>query len=759
MTQHYPADISPAPAVCYSVEKLTAGFVGGSPIVVQKIGSLTQAAIGFAGDVLDQSALSTFLTGEAYGRVVRFNNQMFSIGDAIAPTLVGQAPRIHPNIKIGASSCLLFQGGTEVGNVFGLDIPASIQSLGLTANGMTIMAVMRPTSSMYRNQQNANGLGEGTILSLDSSIPFQHSGKTTLGSAVIENFTPSAGIVPNMLLHGLPFPGGVRITTVSPTGPNTANITVFGSTATVSLDPVTLTSSNPIARFFQSGDASPGSFSYTDHFQVEVIPTDFSGAEIRPIVATWIIDATTQKDGAGVKIYQNEIIRSAKAYGFGVAAARTESIINGFIGKMGGGQPGGQSKSGDFWMSTLIIWNQALTQAQATIVRESLYTRYLITPSRSRRSSKSVTVVGDSIAIDYVTLGNYGWSKRLADKFPDTIRFMNYAVPGSQVTASIGTPDYGHTEGMFPISVARQMSYSKVGKNVLMILAGGNDMINTADLVFGFSYAANKVQCFADVISNGATATGETVLHFLPSSLPQNLSVGALVSSITPPNGIFGTATVTAIDFPAGAVTISNAALLDLPAGSTIRFRYHNLAVGSRVMFLTLPTDSLGNPLVGGVGFNTIYYVRQIPVTGDFTLATTPGGAEIDITGTNAGAFSVRTYVKNAADIFGTPTTHGLQKVVAMANAAGASKVYMLTVLPRVGIEYNFILPALNSLIMGGGAGGYTAIDSASLPALANNVPPGTQGPGYFDSGHLNEIGSQALADFLYPTLNAYLNS
>jgi hypothetical protein len=87
MTQHYPADISPAPAVCYSVEKLTAGFVGGSPIVVQKIGSLTQAAIGFAGDVLDQSALSTFLTGEAYGRVVRFNNQMFSIGDAIAPTL------------------------------------------------------------------------------------------------------------------------------------------------------------------------------------------------------------------------------------------------------------------------------------------------------------------------------------------------------------------------------------------------------------------------------------------------------------------------------------------------------------------------------------------------------------------------------------------------------------------------------------------------------------------------------------------------
>jgi lysophospholipase L1-like esterase len=409
-------------------------------------------------------------------------------------------------------------------------------------------------------------------------------------------------------------------------------------------------------------------------------------------------------------------------------------------------------------MSSLIIWNQALTQAQATIVRESLYTRYLITPSRSRRSSKSVTVVGDSIAIDYVTLGNYGWSKRLADKFPDTIRFMNYAVPGSQVTASIGTPVYGHTEGMFPISVARQMSYSKVGKNVLMILAGGNDMINVADFNFSFAYAVDNLTVFKELAVNAQTEVGENILHFNPAVIMRDLTVGALIQGSNIPVSTF----VTAVNFDTGIVTMSNPVTFPVFIGTVIRFNYHNLVVGSRVQFLTLPTDSLGNPTVGGVAFSTIYYVKQVPNVYTYTLAATPSGPVIDIVAPPSGVtgpFVVRQYTKTAADIFGTPTTHGLQKVVAMANAAGASKVYMLTVLPRVGIEYNFILPALNSLIMGGGAGGYTAIDSASLPALANNVPPGTQGPGYYDSGHLNEVGSQALADFLYPTLNAYLNS
>jgi hypothetical protein len=750
----YPADMLPQPVACYSVEKLTAGY-GGAPLVVMKLSNSTQQAIPFAGDQLDQAALTSFLGSDKYGRTVRLFNQMFALGDAVMPTLIGKPPRISPLLKIGASSALLFQGGTENGDVFGLDIPPSIQSFNLSAGDFTVMAVLRPTTSMLRNQQFANGLAEGTILSLDAGVPFQHAGATTIGSDTIIDMTPSGGLVPGMLLNSIAFPPtGVTILSISPgSGPDKAIVKVFGATALASYSNVTINSSNPIVRLSQQGDRSPGSFGMTDHAAVTYYPQEFSGVEIRPVVACWTGNRTNPNDVAGLKIWQNEIIRSSPLISF-----RNETILSGFIGKMAGASAGGQSRSGDFWLAALLIWNRCLTQAERTMRAASLYKRFSIDYTRSTRQAKSVTITGDSISIDYVTLGNYGWSKRLADKFPDNVRFMNYGVPGSQVIASLGNPDYGYTEGMFPLSVARQMSYSKSGKNALIIFGGGNDMTDFSDFNVTFDDPSDTATPFFNTVASVAAATGN-ILTVPVTAFPPDLSPGALAQDLTNVSAIPAGTVVTAVDPFAGLITLDHS-VTGVAVGDVLRFVYHNLPIGGRVLFLTLPTDTMGNVLITGITTNKIYYVQSTPSTYQYTLAATPGGPKIAIGGNTLGIWSVRQYRKSASQIFGTPTTHGIQKVVADATAAGASKIYVFTVLPRVGLEYNFIREDLNALIMGGGAGGYQPINLDSDPTLANNDnPEGTIGPGYFDSGHLNEVGSQALADFFYPTLNAYLNS
>jgi lysophospholipase L1-like esterase len=748
-TARYPGDIFPPPALCWSTEKLVSGF-GGFPMIVQNTSSMATTPIPFAGDTLDQAVLTTAIGANPFGRVGRLFNQIFGVGDAVSAAGI-RAPRIAPGIKIGASSCLLFEGGTNSGDLYGLDILPSLQAFGIGAGACSVMAVLRPTSSIYRNQQSTPALSKGTILSLEAAIPFQGSGKTTLGSSIIENVTPIASLVPGSLISGLPFPSGVWVISISPTGPDTANVEVFGSSALATFEIVSLLFTTPVISFYQNGDASPGSFAASDNIAVAFEPQTFSGCEIRPSVVSWTSNrSNTATDVVGMKSWQNELVQSSP-----VTIPRNDTIINGYIGRMGGSTAGGQNLCGDFWLAALLVWNRALSQAQRAIVADSLYRRFAINELRSIRSAKSVTVLGDSIAMDYVTLGNYGWSKRLADKFPNNVRCMNYAVAGSQVIASEGMPVYGYTEGMFPISVARQMSYSKVsGKNCLIILAGGNDMTNFVDYYYTALPATDEIAVYQRPGITQACPVGTNVLHF--ASVPLKLAVGAVVTADNgsiPPSTTVVSSTDTTITLSANIIAPG------LVNGDFTTIHAHNMEVGNRLLFLNVPI--VGVPTVTGITTNVVYYVKTITAIDRYKVSATPSGPVIDIGGTFSGQQDLRQYPKTAAEIFGTPTTHGLQKIVAdTAAASPGAKVFICTVLPRVGLEYNFILQDLNALIMAGGAGGYQAVDSYSLPAFADqNVPPGHIGTGFADGGHLNETGSQALADFLFPIVNGYLNS
>lgn len=93
----------------------------------------------------------------------------------------------------------------------------------------------------------------------------------------------------------------------------------------------------------------------------------------------------------------------------------------------------------------------------------------------------------------------------------------------------------------------------------------------------------------------------------------------------------------------------------------------------------------------------------------------------------------------------------GVQSLVDSSIAAGATKVIVSTVLPRVA-DYQPWLSALNVLILAGGSGNYTIVDCAAYPGLNTNP-----GPSYADSAHLTALGHQQMAACLLSAVNSGL--
>lgn len=654
-------DIVP-PVYCSSNEKLVSSYAGNA-LIVQQQRTATQAGIGFSGNSLDLVTLNSFLSGQLYGRVVQWNNQIFSATDAVAyPTLsatgnttsgsvvvtnvssissisVGMnvigppfyngakveavdtiahtvtvnfgfaadstltatpliftlidAPRIGPegtDITIGSTRALYFQGASQAGRVFGLDIPAAISALNLSLQNYTVFVVARATSSVYRNQQFTPGLGNGVMLSLEAN-----------------------------------------------------------DTAT--------------ATFYQNGQDNPGSYAVTDSSTFSLEPTD-TMVETTPVVVAYTSGPT------GVKQYQNEIVRSTSSF-----SPQANPVTAGYIGRRGNSATGGQSNAGDFWTVAVLIYDRELTQPQRAIVSAALYSRFNINQRRSRSSTPSVLSGGDSISASYVTEGLDGMWPRTANLFPN-VRFGMSGVPGSQVIASPGMPTYGYTEGMFATVVAPVMNFSKGQKNIYFLTgAGGNDMV------------------------------------YLTGTFPVTMAVPGTV-------------------------------LTAVGAG---------LSPGMRVFFAfngdTLPT---------GVAFGATYWVKNLLSPDTVEISASPTGPVITFSGTQSGTHLMIAAPKTAAQIY-----TGILSVVTQALAAGATKVFVSTVLPRIGTVYDYILPDLNALIMDGAGGAlghpvYTGVNTYTNPCLAENPLTGTQNPGpcFFDSGHLNDLGSATMAtEILYPTL------
>jgi len=680
----YPADLVPPPALVYGMKRMRAA-ASGSALVVQKQGSSGSATIGFNGDEFNSVGLYSFLSGEAYGRVIQWNDQSDNAKHAVVGTPA--PPRIQATadqgLVIGSTPALSFQGGSNSGAVFGL-VASGLTSLGLSPRDYTIVMVLRPTSSAFRNQAFTPGLANGTYVSLEAGAPISITGDTSIGSAIISNVPSTVGISAGMIIQS-PNPGPfVDPVVVSSTTVN--SITVFGATASTMTTGGALVVASPLVQVYANGGNNPGSISVTDNGTFSLTPND-APLETGPSVVAITSDST------GVKVWQNEIVRSTAS-----RSALTTTPDRLYIGQYGGSIEGsGYSRSGDFRMAALMVWNVALTQAERARVAASLYQVYGIpeAPTRSRPSSMLVVSVGDSIGSGYVagSNGHFGTDislgglnsheHRLGDMFPQ-VRFMNFSVPGIQAAAAPGVPAYAYIEGMMPTIVSPTLRLSKTKSLLLVYSAGGNDMVSsTVTTPVTFDTTTNRV---------GWTA--------------------------------------------------------------------HGLPVGARVKF-SVNGDVLPTPLsFYPNSYVAVYFVRAVPNVDEFTLALTPGGAEIDLGGSPSGTHLAIGLPKTSAGIYAS-----LLSIVSQGLAAGATKVFVCTLPPRVGGEYLHILDDLNALILagGGGAGGnpvYTALDIGATagfhphPLVPNTFELGLD---FWDSGHMNNMGLRDAAEAQAPYIAAEL--
>jgi hypothetical protein len=683
----YPCDLTPAPKLCFGMKKMRSVY-SGDIITVQKQSATTSTIVGLSGDDFDAAALYTFLSGEAYGRVLQWHDQSGNAKHAACPLSGGACALAGPNIQatsgrgvaIGGTPALSFQGGSNSGAVYGLPI-TGLTSLGLSPRDYTIFAVLRPTSSAFRNQQRTPDTANGTYLSIEGGAPIDITGDTVAGNPVITNVPSTAGISAGMVVQS-PNPGPfVNPAVVQSTTATT--ITLFGANAGTTTTAGSLVVANPLVQVYANGENNPGSISVTDNGTFSLAPTD-TAIETGPVVLAVTSDST------GVKQWQDEVVRSTA-----LRSAITTTPDRAYIGQFGGSIAGsGYSRSGDFWIVALMVYDGALTQAQRAAVASSLYQTYGIqqAPSRSRPSAVNIVSAGDSIGSGYITGSNgqapsptlgglRSYSHLLGDALP-AVRFLNYSVPGIQATASVGTPPHAFIEGMMPTIVAPSLSYSKA-KNILLVFsAGGNDMVSS---------------------------TAETTVTFETGT-------------------------------------------------SRVGWTAHGLPVNARVKFVnngdTLPTPLVCYPCA----YSAVYFVKSVPNANEFTLSATPGGTQITLGGSPSGTHRAIGLPKTAASIYA-----GLLSIVSQGLTAGAAKVFVCTLPPRVGGEYIGILDELNALILAGagGAGGnplYTAIDTGAAAALHPNPnPPNTFTPGtaYWDSGHGNDIFQQAVFAVMHPVLSS----
>lgn len=634
-------------------------------MVVQKQSTVTTQTINFVNGSLDTASLDTFIDTDTYAKINQWYDQIGSCDSAVESPVA--APWIGKSVSVGTKRALVFNGGSDVGNVHGLTIdPSCLPAKNITAQDYTVFMVVRPTSSIYRNQAFTPGLGTGSYISLESSTPVQITGNTSVGVPQITNATPGAaiGMVVSTASNG-PFPNPVLISNVVGT-----TITLSGANALTSGTGTSIYITTPNTRIYANGDATPGGIGITDLSAFTFQTTD------RELETGSIVLAVTS-NSTGVKQWQNENIRTISS-----RSARSVTSTKGFIGRMGlsvqsnfgvagscqanTAPCGPYSLSGDFYTVAILVYNYGMTPQQRAVVSSALYQKYGLSPGQSESNpmvQKNFIMVGDSIPAGYSAFGRYGMVPRLQDLFTvagKIVRFGNYSVPGSQVTASVGTPNYGYTVGMYPLSIAPVQSYSKQ-KNVLFVLAGGNDMIDLN------------------------TASG-------------NVSVAS----------------------PGVVTRIA-----------------HGMSAGMRVQFNT-------GPLPSPLSIGPVYFVKTVLTPDTYTIATTPSGNAINTTGSPAVGVTIAQYTKTAASIFA-----GIQNLVAQGVAAGASKVFVSTVLPRTGNPYLFVLDDTNTLIRAGA--GYDLVDLAAVSCLSNPV-----GSCYDDGTHLSDLGMQTAADAMYPQVNTY---
>ena len=702
----YPCGLTPPPQFCWGQKKMLAGY-SGNAVTVYNPTTAQSAGIGFSGDALDTTALDTLLAGNT-GIVTRWFEQKNAVHlDQIDS---GQSPVIG-TLTVGNSRSLICQGGTQIGALSGLQT-GNFSGLGLniTAKDYTIVAVVKPSSSLYVNQAGAPDVNLGALVDLVAATPVTVNGAITSSSASVTGMSSTTGINANDVVQA----GGVGIaagTTIA----NVNNATTITLSAPALTDgtfnllytrpgllapnflSTTLTASSTSATMASTAELLAGDGVWAGGIAVDTTVQSTTATTVTLNVAAnltgttplifsrptarlynnansavrggWSVNdggafsfvangsyvqtnptvVVVASDATGVRLYQDgQVVATASRS----ALTRTAALLT--LCKLASSAPGAWGHAFDGGVVALMVYDSGLSQSEVAFVVAALQTHYGIDPSVATFNTNLVALTGDSIPAGYKTVGAYGYLDYLQGLVTHTTRFLNFADPGSTVTQNpAGGPAYANQTGLFPLAITPQLTATSATKGrVVVIHGGGNDT--------GFGPAARS-----------GTTHGTTTIDGISDT--SDLTVGDYVFCPT-----LSSTLTTIASKAANSITISAAATAT--GACTLQFTY---------------------------------------------AATSPAAVHTAIVA-----------------------------LVTAATNAGATKVIVSTVLKRVS-DVQPWLTALNVLI-NAGVTGATVVDCASFSNASGNLAT-NPGPAYADSAHLTALGHQLMAACLQSAVDSGL--
>lgn len=523
-------DFPHKPVLCFSTIKLIRAYSGNAMKIRKFDGSIThEVPFETDGTINRTTHINPFLGtfGTAFpstsaATVETWYDQSGNLKNALKSSY--RAPRIMDltmGIATGAPLAVIFEGGSQNGQAFGLDVDMNGIGIGGPNGSFTAFAVINPTMSLHRSNNFSSGEipNGGAVLSIEASIPVTTAGNITGGQTTL-TVIDGSNIFPNMWCQGPAFPGGALVQS------KVGNVITIGGLAAVTSTGFNdiYKFNNQIAKCALGGADNVCGMVLHDRLQVNLEPNAFP-VEMSPTVMCWQ-QGTDNTDplNNGARMYLNEhgwtssLISSKLGtpafYGFLGVTGTTVDIGTGTTNMNIAAQ---QNGAGDHWISAVVVYNSVLSIKERASVSAALYDRFKIKPAVSHVNTTTVWSLGDSIGTGYGTLGQYSMFHRVAEQLYPAVKVRSCTVSGSQIGTTLSNGDNLHSsQHVYDTMIRPVVRAGHPGKNILVIQGGGNDIVDTitnmADGVTPFAFTSFAGGGLITTTANHGLAVGGRVL-------------------------------------------------------------------------------------------------------------------------------------------------------------------------------------------------------------------------------------------------------
>lgn len=698
----YPCDVTPLPKLCWGQKRMSAAYSGSAVTVYNPVSTASQA-IGFVGDVLDTTTLDALLAGTT-GIVTRWHGQKNAIP---LDQVVGQAPSIG-TLTTGNARSIIFQGESQSGALFGM-LAGDITPQGITAKDFSIIAVVQPSSSMAVEQAAAPGVTSLALLDMVSAAPVTLNGVVTSSSAIVTGLSSTSLLAAGDIVGagGVGIADGSSILSID----SGTQITLSANALSNVTGALLMVSRTGTTRFTISGNLSSGSALVTSIPSTSALQVgdliEAHGLTISPGTKITSVDSGTQ-----VTLDTAVNLTGTAALKFSRPVARVFNNANSAV------RGGWQVNDGTFDFTA----PSSFVQVNPTVVGiTSDSTGVKLWQNGQVRATASRSALTRTAAYLYLgklaTAGPGGFAQGFGGSIS---ALMVYNVGLTQVQyAAVASALYGH------FGITR--SVSTFSTNLVTI---------TGDSIAA-GYMTLGIYGYAHYLQAGVTQPTRFLNFAIPgNTCSQNPAGGPSYSNQTGQFPLAIAPQLSATSANKGRIVIIHGGGNDTGFGPTGRVGTTN---GTNVIAVADTTSLTVGDYVYASNIATLSTITNIVANTSVTISGTTSGS--------ATVFLGFTYAATSP----TAIYNCIQALATAALAAGATKVIVSTILPRV-VDYQPWLDALNVLIRAGVTGA-TVVDCAAFPGLDTNP-----GPSYADPSHLPALGHQQMATCLQPAVNSGLS-